>query len=61
MCGVGVELYINDNHYMFIKYALGIETDNRFEFIALWTLLETTIKKDVKKLQVMGDSKLVIH
>jgi ribonuclease HI len=32
----------------------------KHELIALWTLLETTKKKDIRKLQVMGDSKLVI-
>jgi hypothetical protein len=60
MCKVGVILYINHNHYMFIRYALSVGTNNIVEFIALWTLLETTIKKDIKKIQVMGDSKLVI-
>jgi ribonuclease HI len=60
MCGVGVMLFIKHNHYIFIRYALGSGSNNREEFIALWTLLETTKKKDIRKLQVMGDSKLVI-
>jgi len=29
--------------------------------VSLWTLLEAIIKQDVRKLQVMGDSKLVIE
>jgi ribonuclease HI len=59
-CGVGVVLYIIHNHYIFIRYVLGQGSNNRAEFIALWTLLETTKEKNVSKLQVMGDSKLVI-
>jgi ribonuclease HI len=31
------------------------------EFIALWTLLNVAKEKDLRKLQVMGDSKLVIE
>jgi ribonuclease HI len=58
--GVGVVLFLNQKHYLHIIYAPGIGTNNRAEFIALWTLLETAIKKDVKKLQIMGHSKLVI-
>jgi ribonuclease HI len=30
------------------------------ELIGLWTLLETTKEKDIQRLQVFGDSKLVI-
>jgi hypothetical protein len=43
-----------------IRYPPRVGTNNRDEFIALWTLLETDRKKDIKKLQVMGESKLVI-
>jgi ribonuclease HI len=45
---------------MFIRYASGLGSNNRVEFIALWTLLEMEKTKDVRKLQVLGDSKLVI-
>jgi hypothetical protein len=31
------------------------------ELIAMWTLLEMTKKKEIKKLQVLGDSKLAIN
>jgi ribonuclease HI len=60
-CGVGVVLFINQNHYIYIRYAPGGGTNNRAELIALWTLLETTKQKDIWKLQVLGDSKLVIE
>jgi hypothetical protein len=59
-CGVGVVLYINQNHYIYIRYAPGGGKNNKVELIALWTLLETSKKKDIRKLQVLGDSKLVI-
>jgi ribonuclease HI len=60
-CGVGVVLYLNHNHYIFIGYSLGSIMNNKAEITTLWTLLETTKKKDVRKLQVLGDSKLVIE
>jgi hypothetical protein len=52
-CGVGAVLYINNNNYIYIRYAPRTGTNNRAEFITLWTLPKTTIKKDVNKLQVM--------
>jgi len=48
--GVGVVLFLNHNHYINIMYALGGGSNNKVELIALWTLLETTKKKDIKKL-----------
>lgn len=59
-CGVGVVLFINYNHYIHVRYAPRRGTNNRAEFIAFLTLLEITSSKDLKKLQIMGDSKLVI-
>jgi ribonuclease HI len=58
--GIGVVLFINHNNFINLRYALGGGSDNKVELIALWTSLETTKKKDIRKLQVMGDSKLVI-
>jgi ribonuclease HI len=59
-CGVEVVLFINQRHYMHIKYALSSGSNNRAEFIALRTLLAIAQEKGSKKLQVMGDSKLII-
>ena len=58
--GVGVVLFLNHNHYINIMYALGGGSNNKVELIALWTLLEAKKQKDIMKLQVTGDSKLVI-
>jgi ribonuclease HI len=60
-CRVGVVMFINQNHYIYIRYAPGQGSNNRAELIAMWTLLEMTKQKDIKKLQVMGDSKLAIE
>jgi ribonuclease HI len=59
MFNVGMVLFMNQNHYVHICCAPGTETNNKAEFKALWMLLETAIKKDAKKSQVLGDSKLV--
>jgi ribonuclease HI len=61
MCGVGVVLHLKKNHYIHIRYAPSSGTNNRVEFIALWTLLEAGIKKVVRKLQVLGNSMLVVE
>jgi ribonuclease HI len=60
MCGVGIIIFINHNHYLFIKYSPRVGSNNRAKFISLWMLLEITKSKDVRKLQVMADSKLAI-
>jgi ribonuclease HI len=56
----GVVLFISHSHYIHIRYSPGGGTNNRAELIALWTLLETAKEKNMTKLQVFGDSKLVI-
>jgi hypothetical protein len=45
MCGVRVVLHISQKHYVHIWHAPGAGTNNRDEFVALWTLLEAAIKK----------------
>jgi ribonuclease HI len=45
---------------MDIWYSPGIGSNNISEFIAIITLLAITLEKGVTKLEVMGDSKLVI-
>lgn len=59
-CGVEVVLHISSTHYKNIKYAPGGGTNSRVELIALWTLLEEATKKDIRHLQVYGNSKIVI-
>jgi ribonuclease HI len=42
------------------KLAVGPSTKNREELYAMWLLLKTTADKGIKKLQVFGDSKLMV-
>jgi ribonuclease HI len=59
VCEVGVMLFLNHNHYVYIRYAPGRVSNNKAEFIALRTLLEVAMQKGVRKLQELGDCKLV--
>lgn len=60
ICGVGVIIFFNHSHSMFIIYSLRWGSNIGVKYIALWLRLEMAIKKEVKMLQVMYDSKLVI-
>jgi len=55
-CGVDVVLFINQNHYIHIRYAPGGGLN-----ISLDPLLETAKENDIRKLQIMGDFKLAIE
>jgi ribonuclease HI len=57
---MGVLLLIKKTRCIYIKYSPGFVTNNKEEFVVLWSLLEATKEKDVKKLHILGDSKLVI-
>jgi hypothetical protein len=59
--GVRGMLYFNPIHFWFVRYASGRWTNKRVDFIALWTMLEIVNKKGIYKLQIMGNSKLVIN
>jgi len=58
--GIGVVLFLNLNHYIYIRYAPSGGSNNKAKLVALCNLLKKTKQKDIRKLQVMGDSKLVI-
>jgi len=51
-CRLNVVVYINQKHYMFIRYNFRASINNIVEFIALWTLLEMTIKKEILNIYV---------
>jgi ribonuclease HI len=59
-CGVGVVLHLNSSHFFHIRYALEIGSNMNTEFAALWTLLHHAKHLSLTKLQVLGDSKVVI-
>jgi len=43
-----------------VDYSLGLGTNAKDKFISLWTLIYLADYKKIKKLQIMGDSKLII-
>ena len=60
-CGGGATLYLNPNHYFKISMGLGFGTNNYVELMTLKLLLCFAIERNCKKLQVFGDSTVVIN
>jgi len=58
--GVGFVFYINQIHYFYLKNVVGRGSNNKEEFVSLWDLLSLSNWMGYWRLQVMGDSKLVI-
>lgn len=54
-CGVGVVLFVSQNHFIHIRYSPDRGTNNRAELIALWTLLEAASKKGTGIKKTAGD------
>ena len=61
LCGTGGILFIKDDHYFTFKAGLGIGTNNLAELCALKLLLTLALDKQITKIQVFGDSLLVIN
>jgi ribonuclease HI len=59
-CRVGAILYLDNANYLLPKYGAGLGTNNNVELYALWILLKVVVDIQVKRLQVFGDSKLLI-
>jgi len=59
--GDGAVPFMDSSFYFHLKYAAGEGTNNRVELYALWILLKCAKEKGLHKLQVLGDSKLVIN
>jgi ribonuclease HI len=59
MCGDGGILFVNNSPYFSLKYGAIQGTNNKAKFYALWNLLKRDTDKEIGKLQVMGDSKLL--
>jgi len=57
--GGGAALFLNQSHCYHMKYAVRRGTNNKAEFVAQWVLLSVASHLGCKRLQVMGDSKLV--
>ena len=61
ICGAGGMLYISDEHYFSFKASLGIGTNNYAELCALKLLFTLARENHISKIQIFGDSKLVIN
>ena len=55
-----MHLLLTPLHYFYLKYVFGIGTINKFDLISLWILLKITMDKFIRRLQEMGDSKLLM-
>ena len=60
-CGGGAILFLNPNHHFQISMGLGSGTNNYAELMTLKLLLCFAIERNFKKLQVFGDSMVVIN
>ena len=61
LCGAGGILYLKEDHYFTLKVGLGIGTNNLVELYAMKLLLILALDKPITKVQVFGDSLLVIN
>jgi len=57
--GRGSFFYLKVNMYI-LKYATCEGINNRFEFYSLWLLLKCVANRETERVQVMGDSKLLM-
>ena len=61
VCGAGGMLLLSDVHYFSFKAGLGLGTNNFVELCALKLLLILARRHSVDKIQIFGDSQLVIN
>ena len=60
LCGAGGMLYLSD-HFFSFKVGLGVGTNNFAELCALKLLLLLARRNSLDKIQIFGDSQLVIN
>jgi len=59
-CGGGGIIYWNDQRYMESRTGLGVGTNNYAEVMALKLIILLAVEKDIKILNIMGDSMITI-
>jgi ribonuclease HI len=57
---VGALMYISKPHFFTLRYIPGTGSNNKAEHVALWSLLLHTNMLQLRKLQVFGDSQVVV-
>ena len=58
--GSGGVLFLNEPTKTKITFSPGLGTNNKVELSALWSVLKIAAEKNVRELQLCGDSKLAI-
>ena len=61
VCGVGAILFLEEGHYFRARWGIGEGTNNKVEILALYMLLLLAHDKGVQKLQIFGDSMIIIN
>ena len=61
MGGVGVHLLLSRDHYYCFKLGVGLSTNTRSEFLALWTLLHCAKNMGLPLLHIHGDYAVIIN
>ena len=61
LCGARGILYLKEDHYFTFKAGWGVGTNNLAELYAMKLLLILALDKQITKIQVFGDSLLVIN
>ena len=57
----GGALHISDNHHYAYRVRLGLGTNNFAEVMALKSLIHFVVEKNIKRLQIYGDSFIIIN
>ena len=60
MCGAGVVMFLEEGHHFRARWGLGEGTNNKAELLALYMLMLLAHDKGVQKLQIFGDSMIII-
>ena len=61
ICGAGGMMYISDDHFFSFKAGLGMGANNFAELCALKLLLILSRRNSLDKIQIFGDSQLLIN
>ena len=59
--GVGFYLHLNETHSYEFVLGAGLSTNTRVELIGLWALLHTSQMMGLPKIQIFGDSSVIIN
>ena len=61
MCGVGVVLFLEEGHHFQDRWGIGEGTNKKVELLALYMLMLLAHDKGVQKMQIFGDSMIIIN